>query len=194
MMGLSCVLCISGNVLPDPPMYSSSQSTLPHLYLYITPLFCQMVSLSLGLPRRPLMVLPPLKCICMPCLLQMFLQLSLKPLMYATTKWGLLVFLVVLFLVLLKLLLDLRLVWFKTQPAYLHLLLKPHCTSMTIITPLVIIYLSTTSALWEEKIIIWQDPSKKPSSSEWMTHPLKKYRKIPAATYMGWSTNEFTWA
>ena len=31
------------------------------------------------------MVLPPLKCICMPCLLQMLLQLSLSPLVYGTT-------------------------------------------------------------------------------------------------------------
>ena len=37
MMGdgaLMCSLYLSPKVLPDSPMYSSSQSTLPHLYLY----------------------------------------------------------------------------------------------------------------------------------------------------------------
>ena len=120
-----CSLYLSANVLPGSPLYSSLQSTLLHLHLYITPLLCQLVSLSLGLTRRSLMVLPSLKCICMPCLLQMFLQLSLKPLMYGTTMWGLWVLLVVLFLVLLELLLyllDLILALFKGQPWYLHLL------------------------------------------------------------------------
>ena len=56
-----CSLNLSPNGLPDSPIYSSSQSTLPHLKLYITPLFCRMVSLSLGCTRRSLMVLPPLK-------------------------------------------------------------------------------------------------------------------------------------
>ena len=65
-----CSLYLSANVLPDFPMNSSPKFTLPHLYLYIIPLFCQMVSLSLDLIRRFLIVLPPLKCICMPCLLQ----------------------------------------------------------------------------------------------------------------------------
>ena len=61
MMGdgaLVCSLNLSPKVLPDSPMYSSSQSTLPHLYLYITPLFLSMVSLSLGCTSRSLMVLP----------------------------------------------------------------------------------------------------------------------------------------
>ena len=97
-------LYLSANVLPNSPMYSSSQSTLACLYLYITPLFCQMISLSLGLNRRSLMVLPPLKWICVPCLLWMVLQLLLKPLIYGTTIWGLLVLLVVLFLMLLDIL------------------------------------------------------------------------------------------
>ena len=51
MMGdgaLMYSLYLLQNVLPDSPMYSSSQSNLPHLYLYITPLFLSMVSLSLG--------------------------------------------------------------------------------------------------------------------------------------------------
>ena len=49
---------------------------------------------------------------------------------------------------------------------------EPHFLSMTIITTLVMIYLLTTSALWTEKIKIWQDPSKKPFLSELLTHPI----------------------
>ena len=74
-----CSLYLSVNVLPDSPMYSSSQSTLPYQYLYITPLLCQIVSLSLHLTRRFLIVLPHLKCICIPCLLQMFYSFHLNP-------------------------------------------------------------------------------------------------------------------
>ena len=88
MMGdgaLMCSLYLSPNVLPDSPMYSSSQSTLPHLYLYITPLFLSMVSLPLGCTRRSLMVLPPLKYTSTPYLLQMFLQVSPKPYIYGAT-------------------------------------------------------------------------------------------------------------
>ena len=76
MMGdgaLMCSLYLSPNVLPHSPMYSSPQSTLPQLYLYITPLFLSMVSLSLGCTRRSLMVLPPLKYTSTPYLLQMLL-------------------------------------------------------------------------------------------------------------------------
>ena len=78
---LICFLNLSANVLPDYPIDSSSQSTLPHLNLYITPPFCSMLSLSLGCTRISLKVLPPLKYISIPCFLQMFLQLSLKPFM-----------------------------------------------------------------------------------------------------------------
>ena len=80
-----CSLNLSSKVLPDSPMYSSSQSTLPHLYLYIIPLFLSMVSLSLGCTSRSLMVLTPLKYTSTPCLLQMFLQVSPTPFMYDTT-------------------------------------------------------------------------------------------------------------
>ena len=58
MMGDGAVICslnLSPKVLPDSPMYFSSQSTLLHLYLYITPLFLSMVSLSLGCTSRSLM-------------------------------------------------------------------------------------------------------------------------------------------
>ena len=69
---LMCALNLSANVLPHSPIYSSSQSTMPHLNLQVTLLFCRMVSLSLGCTRRSLMVLPPLKYISSPCFLQMF--------------------------------------------------------------------------------------------------------------------------
>ena len=88
MMGdgdLICSLNVSPKVLPDSPIYSSSQSTLPHLYLYITPPFFSMVSLSLGCTSKSLIVLPPLKYTSTPCLLQMFLKVSLRPFMYGTT-------------------------------------------------------------------------------------------------------------
>ena len=49
---------------------------------------------------------------------------------------------------------------------------KPHHPTMTIITPLVVIYLLTIFALWAGKIRIWKDPSKKPFSSQLMTHSL----------------------
>ena len=81
MMGDGAVICslnLSPKVLPDSPIYSSSQSTLPHLYLYITPLFLSMVPLSLRCTSRSLMVLPPLKYTSTPCLLQMFFRFPLS--------------------------------------------------------------------------------------------------------------------
>ena len=51
----------SPQVFVDLPRYCSSQSNLPHLYLYITPLFSVMLSLSLETTRRVLIMLPPLK-------------------------------------------------------------------------------------------------------------------------------------
>ena len=44
-----------------------------------------MLSLSLGVMSKVQMVLMPLKCICMCKLLQVFLKLSLSPLVYGTT-------------------------------------------------------------------------------------------------------------
>ena len=52
---------LSPKVLAGSPMYSSAHSNLSHLYLYITPLFCLMFSMSLGATRTLLMVLTPLK-------------------------------------------------------------------------------------------------------------------------------------
>ena len=76
---LRCSLYLSSKFLADSPIYSSSQSTLLHLYLYMTPLFLRSGSLSLGAIRRSLMVWPPLRCTSIPYFLQMFLQLSLSP-------------------------------------------------------------------------------------------------------------------
>ena len=43
-----CSLNLSANVLADSPMYTSSHSTLSHLYLYMTPLFsgCELYPLE----------------------------------------------------------------------------------------------------------------------------------------------------
>ena len=52
---LRCSLNLSSKFLAASPIYSS-QSTLSHLYLYMTPLFFRSGSLSLGAIRRSLMV------------------------------------------------------------------------------------------------------------------------------------------
>ena len=62
----------------DSPIYSSSHSTLLHLYLYMTPLFFMMVSSSLGAIMGFLMVSPPFRCTCTPCLLHVLLKFSLR--------------------------------------------------------------------------------------------------------------------
>ena len=58
------------------------------MYLYMTPLFFMMVSLSLGAIRRFLMVSPPFRCTCTPCLLHVLLKFSLRPWWYGTTICG----------------------------------------------------------------------------------------------------------
>ena len=79
--------------------------------------------LSFGWTRSCLMVLAPLKCISMPCLLQMFLQLSLSPFMYGTAMYGLLlVLLYVVFLLFFLLSLVLILALFKAHTGYVQLL------------------------------------------------------------------------
>ena len=45
---LRCSLNLSSKFLADSPIYSSSHSTLSHLYLYMTPLFLKIGSLSFG--------------------------------------------------------------------------------------------------------------------------------------------------
>ena len=63
-------------------------SPLLHLYLYMTPLFFMMVSLSLGAIRRFLMVSPPFRCTCTPYLLHVLLKFSLKHWWYGTSMCG----------------------------------------------------------------------------------------------------------
>ena len=70
-----------GKVLADSPIYSS------HFYLYITPLFCVMLSLSLGATIRFLMVLAPLTWTWMPTLPQMLLKHLLRP-WYKVSPYG----------------------------------------------------------------------------------------------------------
>ena len=61
-----CSLNLSAKVLADSPMYSSSDLSSLHLYLYITPLLLVIGSLSRGAMSRSFMVWPPLKCTCTP--------------------------------------------------------------------------------------------------------------------------------
>ena len=71
---LRCSFNLSSKFLADSPIYSSSQSTLSHLYLYMTPLFYWLVaSLSFGGMRWSLMVWPPFRCTSIPYCLQIFL-------------------------------------------------------------------------------------------------------------------------
>ena len=86
--GLRCSLNLSAKFLADSPMYSSSHSTLSHLYLYMTPLFLRMGSLSFGVMRRFLVVSPPFRCTCTTYLLHVLLKLSLSPWWYGTTICG----------------------------------------------------------------------------------------------------------
>ena len=82
---LRCSLNLSAKFPAGSPMYSSSQSTLLHLYLYMTPLLFRIVSLSFGDMRRFLMVSPPFKCTWTPYLLHILLKFSLRPWWYGTT-------------------------------------------------------------------------------------------------------------
>ena len=59
---LRCSLYLSSKFLADSPIYSSSQSTLSHLYLYMTPLFLRNGSLSFGAISWSLMVYIGLFC------------------------------------------------------------------------------------------------------------------------------------
>ena len=80
-----CSLNLSAKILADSPIYSSSQPSSLHLYLYMTPLLLVIGSLSFGAIRRPLMVWSPLKCTCTPYFLHVFFILSLNPCWYGTT-------------------------------------------------------------------------------------------------------------
>ena len=86
--GLRCSLNLSAKFLADSLMYSSSHSTLSHLYPYMTALFIRMGSLSFGAMRRFLMVSPPFTYTWAPYLLHFLLKLSLSPWWYGTTIFG----------------------------------------------------------------------------------------------------------
>ena len=58
---LRCSLTLSPNVLPDSPIDCSGQFMSGHVNLYIMPLFCNLLSLSLGAIRSGLTVFAPLK-------------------------------------------------------------------------------------------------------------------------------------
>ena len=75
-----CSLYLSANILPDSLMYSASQATLSHLYLYITPLFCQMVFV-LGFSKKVLDGAASLEMHLYAMFAADILQFSLKPLM-----------------------------------------------------------------------------------------------------------------
>ena len=70
---LRCSLSLSPNAMPVSPIYFSGQLICGHLYLYMTPLFCSLVSLSLSAMSRVLIVFEPLKCTCIPFLLHVLL-------------------------------------------------------------------------------------------------------------------------
>ena len=92
---------LSPNALPVSPIYSSGQLICGHLYLYMTPLFCSLVSLSLGAMSRVLMVFDPLRCTCIPFQLHVLLNFSPNPCMYETTMKMFLLWLLVPLLLLL---------------------------------------------------------------------------------------------
>ena len=66
---LRCSLNLFSSVHPDSPMYCSVQLMLRYLYLYMTPLFVSLGSLSLGAIGNCLTAFVPLKCTWMPCFL-----------------------------------------------------------------------------------------------------------------------------
>ena len=74
-----CSLSLSPKVLSDSPIYSSSQSILPQLYLLA------MISLSFGDTRMFLSGCPPLKCTANPCFPHMCFILSHMSCAYSIT-------------------------------------------------------------------------------------------------------------
>ena len=71
------------------PMYSSSQVRSPHWNQYMAPLLLTIGSLSLGETSRFLMVLLPLKWVCMPYLPHIFLMHLQRPCVKGMTIWPL---------------------------------------------------------------------------------------------------------
>ena len=74
-----CSLNLSPKVLEIYPMYSSSQVRSPHWNQYMAPLLLAVGSLSLGETSRLIMMLLPLKWVCMPYVPQIFLMLLQRP-------------------------------------------------------------------------------------------------------------------
>ena len=84
-----CSLYLSPKVLEVSSMYSSSQERSPHWHQYMAPLLLTIGPLSLGDTSRFLIVLLPLKWVCMPYLPQIFLILSHRPCVQGMTMWPL---------------------------------------------------------------------------------------------------------
>ena len=84
-----CSLNLSPKVLEISPMFSSSQERSPHWNQYVTLLLLAMGSLSLGETSRFLMMLLPLKWVCIPYLPQILLMFSQRPWVYGITMWPL---------------------------------------------------------------------------------------------------------
>ena len=82
---LKCSLSLSLNALPVSPMYSSGQSICGHLYLYMTPLFCSLMSLSSDTINSIFIVFEPLKSTCIPFLLHILLNSSPNSCINGTT-------------------------------------------------------------------------------------------------------------
>ena len=87
---LQVLLVSSPRVLVVSPMYSSSHVSSPHWYRKMVPLFLSIGSLSLGLTKNCFKVLFPLKWVCIPYFLQIFLILSPRPWVYGMTMYPLL--------------------------------------------------------------------------------------------------------
>ena len=99
------------NALPVSLTYSSRQLICGHLYLYMTPLFCSLVSLSLGAISKVLIMFKPLKCTCIPFLLHLLLNFSPNPCRNGTTTEMFLLLL----LMLVPLLLWVLLCWLSVE-------------------------------------------------------------------------------
>ena len=84
---LRCSLSLSPNALPVSPMYSSGQLICGHLYLYMSPLFCSSVSLSLGAISSVFIVFEPLKCICISLLVAFLFEVFTQSL-YIWNHYG----------------------------------------------------------------------------------------------------------
>ena len=74
-----CSLCLSPKVLEVSLVYSLSLERSPHWNQYMAQLLLTIGSLSLGKTNRFLIVLLPLRCVCMPYLPQIFLIISQRP-------------------------------------------------------------------------------------------------------------------